>query len=136
MPGGRAVTPAFLVDMNLSPDWLPLLEAAGFPALHWVTVGLRSSPDAEIMAWAKDNGRTILTHDLDFGTLLALTQADSPSVVLIRGHDVLPDRRGPQVIAALGRHHQALIDGALVVVDVDRSRVRVLPLKPPPGPGE
>ena len=28
------------------------------------------------MAWARDNGHVVFTHDLDFGTLLALTRHD------------------------------------------------------------
>ena len=28
-----------LVDMNLSPEWVPLLERAGWHAVHWSVVG-------------------------------------------------------------------------------------------------
>jgi predicted nuclease of predicted toxin-antitoxin system len=42
-----------LVDMNLSPTWVPFLEAAGFVAVHWSTVGDARAPDAELMAWAR-----------------------------------------------------------------------------------
>jgi predicted nuclease of predicted toxin-antitoxin system len=42
------------------------------------------------MAWARENGHVVLTHDLDFGTLLALTRANGPSVVQVRAQDVLP----------------------------------------------
>ncbi len=121
---------AFVVDMNLSPEWLPVLDGEGWRAVHWSAVGPATAADAEIMAWARAAGRVVLTHDLDFGTLLALTGVDSPSVVLLRGADVLPGRRGPAVVGAVKRHEAALNDGALVVVDIDRSRVRVLPLTP------
>ena len=26
---------AILVDMNLSPDWVPLLQGHGWPTVHW-----------------------------------------------------------------------------------------------------
>jgi predicted nuclease of predicted toxin-antitoxin system len=126
------VSLAFVVDMNLSAEWLPLLAAEGWPAVHWSAVGVATAPDAAILAWARDAGRAVLTHDQDFGHLLALTAAESPSVVLLKGQDVLPERRGADVVAAVRRHEAALRAGALVVVDVDRSRVRVLPLTPPP----
>jgi hypothetical protein len=32
------------------------------------------------MAWARANGHVVFTHDLDFGTTLALTHAADPSV--------------------------------------------------------
>jgi predicted nuclease of predicted toxin-antitoxin system len=28
-----------LVDMNLSPDWVPLLQRQGWAAVHWSAVG-------------------------------------------------------------------------------------------------
>jgi predicted nuclease of predicted toxin-antitoxin system len=65
---------------------------------------------------------------LDFGTMLALTHATGPSVLQVRGKDVLPEDIGRVVIAALRQHDAALAAGALVVVDVKKSRVRVLPL--------
>jgi predicted nuclease of predicted toxin-antitoxin system len=70
----------------------------------------------------------VFTHDLDFGTTLALTHAAGPSVLQIRGHNVLPDHMESVVVAALRQHDADLAAGALVVVDEKRSRVRVLPI--------
>ena len=60
--------------------------------------------------------------------MLALTHATGPSVIQVRGPFVLPEDIGPVVIAAPGQHADMLQAGALVVVDVKKSRVRVLPL--------
>jgi predicted nuclease of predicted toxin-antitoxin system len=79
------------------------------------------------MAWALTNRYIVFTHDLDFGTTLALTHATGPSVLQVRGQDVLPEDIGAVVIAALRQHEAALAAGALVVVDSKKSRVRVLP---------
>src|SRR6266540_4043780 len=116
-----------LVDMNLSPDWVPVLQSHGWSAVHWSTVGDPRAPDHDIMDWARANDSVVFTHDLDFGTVLALTHATGPSVLQIRGQNVLPEDIGPVVIAALRQHDAALAAGALVVVDVKKSRVRVLP---------
>lgn len=70
----------FVVDMNLSPDWVALLSQHGYPAVHWSNVGSPRATDASIMAWALANHHVVFTHDLDFGTLLALTHARGPSV--------------------------------------------------------
>lgn len=80
------------------------------------------------MAWALVNGYVVFTHDLDFGTMLALTHAAGPSVLQVRGQDILPEDIGPVVVAALHRYDAELAAGALVVVDVKKSRVRILPL--------
>ncbi len=117
-----------LVDVNLSPEWIAELERNGCKAVHWSTVGDPRAKDAEIMAWARQHDHVVFTHDLDFGTLLALTHACGPSVVQVRGPGVLPEDIGPIVIAALRQHEAALADGAIVVVDIRKVRVRVLPL--------
>ena len=64
-----------LVDMNLSPEWVGFLQSAGWEAIHWSTVGNPRAEDEEIMAWARAQKHVVFTHDLDFGTLLALTRA-------------------------------------------------------------
>lgn len=117
-----------LIDMNLSPDWIPLLTAQGWDAVHWSDIGDPRAPDPTIMEWAKTHSRIVFTHDLDFGTTLALTHESGPSVIQVRGQDVLPDKMGAVVIAALKQHADDLIKGAIVVVDESKSRVRVLPI--------
>jgi predicted nuclease of predicted toxin-antitoxin system len=116
-----------LIDMNLSPDWAPLLQQHGWSAVHWSTVGDPRAADREIMAWALANQHVVFTHDLDCGTALALSHAAGPSVLQIRGQDVLPDHMGFVVIAALRQHESDLAAGALIVIDAKRFRVRVLP---------
>lgn len=91
-------------------------------------IGNPRAPDAEIMEWAVASHRVVFTHDLDFGTLLALTHASAPSVLPVRTLNVLPDHLGPMVLAALKQHQSDLAGGALVVVDEVRCRVRILPL--------
>jgi predicted nuclease of predicted toxin-antitoxin system len=119
---------SILVDMNLSPGWVPVLTAAGWSAVHWSQVGDRGAEDATIMAWAVANKHAVFTHDLDFGTALALTHATGPSVVQVRGQNVLPEDISSAVLTALRQYQADLEAGALVVVDLARSRVRILPL--------
>jgi len=117
-----------LIDMNLSPDWAGELFKFGWASVHWSTVGDPRAMDRDIMEWARSNGFVVFTHDLDFGTMLALTHVVGPSVIQIRGQNVLPDHMSSIVIAALAQHADDLEAGALVVVDESKSRVRVLPI--------
>ena len=119
-----------LVDMNLSTEWIPLLKAAGHEAVHWSEVGDPRAPDTELMAWASSRGYTVFTHDLDFGTMLALSGADGPSVLQVRCLNVLPEAIGPLVLNLLGSYSDELEQGALIVADERRQRVRILPLEP------
>ena len=117
-----------LVDMNLSPRWISTLAAARIESVHWSTLGARNAPDTEIMAFAAANDYVVLTHDLDFGAILAATQGEKPSVVQIRAEDVSPDVIGVPVVTALRQMADELEAGALVTVDPNRTRLRVLPL--------
>lgn len=81
------------------------------------------------MECARNNEYIVFTHDLDFGMILALTQAESPSVIQVRAQDVLPSHLANMVIAVLKQNEVMLEQGALIVLDESRARVRILPLQ-------
>jgi predicted nuclease of predicted toxin-antitoxin system len=117
-----------LLDMNLSPRWVELLERAGFDAIHWSAIGPGSATDEQIMSFARAHGYVVLTHDLDYGAILAATQGTAPSVVQVRSEHLGPEIIGQSVINALHETTRELETGALVTIDVSRTRVRILPL--------
>ena len=119
-----------LVDMNLSPRWVDALTGAGIEAVHWATLGAANASDAQIMAYARENDCVVLTHDLDFGAILAANQGEKPSVVQIRADDVRPEAIGTQVATALRQMAAELEEGALLTIDPLRTRLRLLPLRP------
>lgn len=125
------MTVKLLIDVNLSPKWAPVLTGLGCPAVHWSDIGDPRATDDAIMAWARQNDHAVFTHDLDFGTMLALSGASGPSVLQVRSQDVLPEQLAEVVVAALRQHEADLASGALVVVDPNRARVRVLPIQRP-----
>jgi predicted nuclease of predicted toxin-antitoxin system len=116
-----------LIDMNLSPRWADALVEAGFEAVHWSSLGSADASDRAIMDFARENGFIVLTHDLDFGAILAVTHGDKPSVVQIRADDINPATIGVKVIAALRQVASELDAGALVTIDPNRTRIRLLP---------
>jgi predicted nuclease of predicted toxin-antitoxin system len=97
-----------LVDVNLSPAWVPFLTQAGFESVYWSTVGDVRAPDGGVMAWARENGYVVFTHDMDFGALLAATRARGPSVLQARVKDTMPDVLGPDVLRVLHLRREAL----------------------------
>jgi len=118
-----------VIDMNLTPLWVDVLAGHGFQAVHWSTVGDPRAKDSEIMSWALTNGYIVFTHDLDFGAILAATQANAPSVIQVRTQDVMPTHLEPMIVAALQQYEVELEAGALIIVHEGRLRVRVLPLR-------
>lgn len=123
------MTLRILIDMNLSPEWTQTLASSGWEAVHWIEVGDPRAPDPQIMAWAAREGYVVFTHDLDFGSLLAATNALAPSVIQVRVQDVLPAVLGDVVHAALKQFTDELLEGAIVTIDEQKVRARVLPLR-------
>lgn len=121
-----------LIDMNLSPRWIEALADAGIAARHWSKVGDGAASDREVFEWARRHGFVLLTHDLDFSRILALTGGRSPSVVLLRTHRLLPADSAAMLMQVLRQHAPEIETGAVVVVSPDRYRVRLLPLLPAP----
>lgn len=120
-----------LIDMNLSPQWVASLEAAGLEAVHWREVGRATDSDAVIFEWAKAHGYVVFTNDLDFGAILAATNAAGPSVIQLRVQDVMPDRLAPRLMAVLRQFETELTEGALITIDERRSKARILPIRRP-----
>jgi predicted nuclease of predicted toxin-antitoxin system len=117
-----------LLDMNLSPSWVAFLESEGFESIHWMSVGSGRESDQILMEWAKENGFVVFTHDLDFSALLAATRAHGPSVIQLRGQNVLPATVGKDVVRVLRMRAPENLQGAIVTIDKVASRVRVLPV--------
>jgi predicted nuclease of predicted toxin-antitoxin system len=117
-----------VVDVNLAPAWADRLTTAGHEAEHWSQIGPLDAKDSEILAWAVENNAAVLTCDLDFGAILAASQACTPSVLQIRARDVMPATMGERVVRVLEALTAELEQGAIVSVDLDLARVRVLPL--------
>ena len=118
-----------VIDMNLSPEWVAVFEAAGYQAVHWLTIGDVKSKDSIIMAWAVSNNYIVFTHDLDFGTLLAISEAITPSVIQVRTQDVLPENLSEIVLSALKQFKSELEAGALITVNEEKAKARILPIK-------
>ena len=121
-----------MIDMNLSPRWADALRAAGWDAIPWGAVGDPKAEDETIARWAADNHSVVLTLDLDFGTLLVMTQATAPSVVLIRAEGVRVEQLAARLVPALRQSESALDQGALLLIDEAKDRLRILPLRPRP----
>lgn len=116
--------------MNLSPLWAEVLREAGHDAFHWSAVGKATAEDQELMAWARLHDHVVVTNDLDFGAILAATQAEGPSVLQMRTEAVSPRFLGDRLLKAIERFEKDLLAGALITVDERRERARLLPIKP------
>ncbi|PZP59569.1 MAG: hypothetical protein DI596_06530 [Azospira oryzae] len=118
----------FLVDACVDVRLARWLREQGFDARHLRDEDLQRLPDEEIFAKAIAEGRVVVTHDLDFGEIGALTRGRKASVIVFRLHNP----RLPQLIerlsSVLSDSTEALRQGAVVIVEDARHRIRPLPI--------
>ena len=119
----------FLVDNALSPVVAEALVAAGHDALHVRDFGMQAATDEEIFEVAAGEGRTIVSADTDFGTILALRRTAEPSVLIFRrSSGRRPEDQARLLLRQLPRISDALERGSVVVIEEDRLRIRALPI--------
>lgn len=118
----------FLLDMGLAQRTALFLRAQGYDAIHLREQGLRRLPDEQIIQKALAEDRIILTHDLDFSRIVALSRGQYPSVITFR----LADMRAPTVNQylqeVLARFTVELRAGPLISVTEQAIRLRRLPI--------
>lgn len=76
-----------LTDENVDPDVVAHLRRLGFDVLDTMQSGRQGSSDLDLLQGAADQGRIIVTHDADFGTLAVHQNHPLVGVIYLRpGH--------------------------------------------------
>ena len=118
----------FLADMGVSTLAVKWLRSEGHDAIYLRELGLQRLPDDDILAKARQEDRIVLTMDLDFGYLLAISAEPLPSVVLFRLSDERSEFVCRRLASVLAGCSEALVAGAIVSVSDTSIRVRGLPI--------
>jgi predicted nuclease of predicted toxin-antitoxin system len=119
----------FLLNMNVHREMAAPFEKRGHVCRHVADIGMSRAKDLEIVAEAKRTGETILTHDLDYGHLLAFSGESAPSVVILRLRDLRTEEIMSRLDAVWGDIESPLLEGAIVSLSDKSLRIRALPIE-------
>jgi predicted nuclease of predicted toxin-antitoxin system len=114
--------------MGVSYSVVLHLRALGHEIVHLRDLGMQRASDEDIFARAVAEERAILTFDLDFARLAFGAGSSLPSLVIYRLSDPRANNQIERLVAALFIATTALENGAVVVIDDSRIRIRDLPI--------
>lgn len=118
----------FLADMGVSLQVVEWLRTQGHDAVHLRDEGLQRLPNGEIFQKAGTEQRIVLTFDLDFGEIVAASKGQIVSVILFRLHNTRTDFVIRRLDDVLSHSSADLMQGAIIVVEGGRYRLRKLPI--------
>lgn len=118
----------FLLNMNVPRELGGRLIAGGHESRHVSDLGLSQADDAAIVEEARRNKEVIVTHDLDYGHLLAFSGEPAPSVIIFRLRNTHPDDLFARIMSTWSEIEKPLFGGAIVVLEDAALRIRRLPI--------
>ena len=118
----------FLGDMGISTKVIDQLKLDGHDSIHVAEIDMATAPDSVILKKARSENRILLTHDFDFGDILAAGGDILPSVIIFRLNNMRPENVYYFLKRIIISHGQLLTKGVIVSVNETRIRVRKLPI--------
>ncbi len=118
-----------LADMNISPVTVSNLQIQGWDIIRVVEILPATASDLQILEFAREEERVILSQDLDFSMLLAVGGYNQPSLITLRLSFTDPEVVTEKILQALPQTEEILTQGAAVTIEDDNIRIRKLPIK-------
>lgn len=118
----------FLVDMCVDVRVAEWLRSEGHDTVHLREAGLHRLANGEIFRKAAWEKRAVLTFDLDFSEIAALTRGRLASLIVLRLHNTRFRHVIDRLSAVLAESAAALEKGAVISVEESRHRIRYLPV--------
>ena len=118
----------FLADMPISPKTVARLRFLGHDVYRISEKGLYKAKDHDIIEIAIRENRVILTMDLDFAAIIATSHMTIPSAVIFRVMGESHENINALLENVLPLVESDLLNGAIVIIEDDRFRVRSLPI--------
>jgi predicted nuclease of predicted toxin-antitoxin system len=118
-----------IADVHISPLTITALKSQGYDIVRSTDFLPATATDVEILEFARVEGRIVLTQDLDFSMLVALSNYDQPSLITLRLSSAKPDVVTQRLLEVLPNLEQDLIKGSAITIDDNSVRIRKLPIR-------
>jgi len=118
----------FIANMNISSLTVNELKKLGWNIVRVSEILEVKTRDIELLSFAREHNKVLITQDLDFSALLAVRGYEKPSVINIRVENPNPDFITSRLVEVVSRMKKELEEGAIVSVDEVSARYRNLPL--------
>ena len=115
--------------MPISPRTVEFLNELGHEVTHAAELSMAQSPDEDIVEFAKSNGFAILTEDLDFAAILAVTRAIEPGVMILRVGNWTREQIERRLEHVLRELTEETLFNSIVMIERNRVRIRRLPIR-------
>lgn len=112
------------LDENLSSQHASELRTEGHDATSVLEVGLSGATDEQVLRFAVENGRVLVTLDADFANVMRFPPEQTLGVVRLKVHPATEERIRQAIRRALLFLHNIDISGRLAVVDDEKIRIR------------
>jgi predicted nuclease of predicted toxin-antitoxin system len=119
----------FLADMNISPETVKILTKNEWSIIRSSEILPRTAPDDEILEFAAKENRILITQDLDFSALVALSGHRQPSLITLRLSISSPNIVAERLLKALPSIEKELPEGCAVIIEDASLRIRKLPIE-------
>jgi predicted nuclease of predicted toxin-antitoxin system len=116
----------FLLNMNVCRAVADKLTQLGHECVHARDAGLATADDRSVVEFARQEGRVIVTHDLDYGDLLMLSEEPRPSAIIFRLRRSSPSIMCQRLGDAWEAISAAIVEGAIVIIEDAAIRIRRL----------
>jgi predicted nuclease of predicted toxin-antitoxin system len=118
-----------IADVHISPMTVAGLRSNGYEIVRSTDLLPATAPDVDILEFARAENWIVLTQDLDFSMLVALSGYDQPSLITLRLSSAKPDIVTHRLLEVLPALQQELIEGSAITIDDDSVRIRKLPIR-------
>ena len=118
-----------LADVHISPKTVEDLQEQGYEIIRSSEVLPANAPDINILEFARIENWVVLTQDLDFSMLVALSRYSQPSLTTLRLSSAKPDIVTRKLLDVLPQIEKALQEGSAITVQDESIRIRRLPIR-------